>query len=168
MASQKQVKDYLAYWFQLGKPVVMNGGQEAYCPSPVVMGNSFSSEFEKCWSRIQEFEGRDCYLQGTSVTIEQLLSPEWEIQPCARCEMPVYMPTVVLEHTLCPCNDLAGWPNLDVPTPRLPVNNRTHLNNLSKRLQSREKLQPSLDPSMIAADQVEQNEASPEVRRTGL
>lgn len=34
----------------------------------------------------------------------------------------------------CPCFDLPTWPNLDLPLPRLPVDSRSHLEQIRARL----------------------------------
>ncbi|HEY9659576.1 MAG TPA: hypothetical protein V6C65_14045, partial [Allocoleopsis sp.] len=85
MASSDQVRRYLAYWFQLGKPVVIKNGETQILPQPVIQGDRYSPEFEACWQRIAAQDGRNCYLEGTAQTIEELLTPMWEIDPCARC-----------------------------------------------------------------------------------
>jgi hypothetical protein len=36
MASDQQLKQYLAYWAQLGKPIVDHAGQEKLLPSSVI------------------------------------------------------------------------------------------------------------------------------------
>lgn len=134
MASQTQVKQYLAYWLQLGKKVMIRNGREALLPQPVVKGNGYSQEFEACWQKIISPDSGDCYLEGTDETIAQLLTPEWELIMCSRCELPLPLPTAGLSPQCCPCNDLREWPNLDLPKPRLPVNNQAKLGNIRDRL----------------------------------
>jgi hypothetical protein len=133
MASQEKVKKYLAYWFQLGKRVMLNGGQEAILPSPVIQGNRYSQEFEACWQRIIESKS-DSYLEGTIQTIQQLLSPSWDIVDCARCNMPVPAIEIGIQPVECPCYDLPNWPNNELPAPRSPVNSTNHLNSIKDRL----------------------------------
>ncbi|MBC6478150.1 MAG: hypothetical protein GDA56_10510 [Hormoscilla sp. GM7CHS1pb] len=135
MASQTQVKQYLAYWLQLGKKVILNGN-EALLPQPVVKGDGYSQEFEDCWQKIMSPDSGDCYLEGTDETIAQLLTPEWELVMCSRCELPLPLPTAGLPPQCCPCNNLLSWPNLDLPKPRLPVNNQATLGNIRDRLRS--------------------------------
>jgi hypothetical protein len=134
MASEEQVKSYLGYWFQLGKKVVLKNGQEKLLPNPVVNGNSYSEEFERCWQRIFESKGRDCYLEGTIQTIEQLLSSGWEINPCSRCDMPVPTIDLGIQSNLCPCSDLPSWPNHELPKPRSPVDSSARLSKIQERL----------------------------------
>ncbi|KPQ36326.1 MAG: hypothetical protein HLUCCA11_07260 [Phormidesmis priestleyi Ana] len=135
MASLTEVKTYLAHWFQLGKVVKSDRGHTQYQIEKVIQGDHFSLEFENCWAAIMSNQGRDLYLEGTDQTIAELLSPAWEIISCARCDMPVPIPEVELQSRLCPCNDLPGWPNEEIPKPRLPVNNYQQLHKLKKRLQ---------------------------------
>jgi hypothetical protein len=138
MASQELVKHYLAYWFQIGKPVIIRDGQLILKPNPVLYGNRFSQQFETCWAEIMATEGRGCYLEGTHETIADLLSERWEICNCARCTVPVPQPMIVLEPLTCPCNNLVTWPNNEVPLPHLPIDNNRHLTALQQRLVANE------------------------------
>jgi hypothetical protein len=136
MASEQQVRQYLAYWFQLGKAVVIQGGQERLLPRPVIQGNSYSSEFEATWQKIMAIAAGDCYLEGTPQTIAELLTPAWEINPCARCSMPVPLHSPGLPPVLeCPCSDLPDWPNTDMPQPRAPIDTANQLLLIRDRLQ---------------------------------
>lgn len=135
MASEQQARQYLAYWFQLGKRVLIRGGEQALLPSPVIQGNRYSQEFEECWQQICSHNAGDCYIEGTSQTIADLLSPAWEVLPCSRCSMPVPIRSVgVPDSSDCPCFDLPGWPNNEIPQPRSPVSNQTHLLQIRDRL----------------------------------
>jgi hypothetical protein len=135
MASQQDVRQYLAYWFQLGKQVLICNGQSACLPEPVIQGDRYSDEFEACWQRICRPESGDCYLEGTQQTVEQLLSSNWDIDPCARCGMPVPVIDLGMPPMICPCNDLPSWPNTDLPQPRSPVNSRDRLSQIHRRLE---------------------------------
>lgn len=134
MASEQQVKRYLAYWFQLGKKVVIRNGQSQLLPKPVIAGDRYSDQFESIWQEIISPDSGDCYLEGTKETIAELLTPKWEIDPCARCEMPVPMIKVGLPPELCPCNDLPTWPNTDLPAPREPISSLGRLQSIRDRL----------------------------------
>lgn len=136
MATEDQVKHYLAYWFQLGKKVLLRNGREAMLPNPIFQENRYSYEFEKCWQRVIDPKSGDCYLEGTHQTIQQLLSPAWELIACARCEMPVPVCQLGQPCPECPCADIPLWPNTELPSPRLPVDTGKRLNDLSQRLQS--------------------------------
>lgn len=136
MATRTEVKNYLAYWFQLGKQVVSDNGSVSYAPDKVIQGDHFTPEFENCWKTIIEKEGRSLYLAGTDQTIAELLSPAWDVVSCSRCNMPVPMPQVEIKAHPCPCNDMDDWPNEEIPQPRLPVNTHNHLYNMKKRLQA--------------------------------
>ena len=135
MASEHQVRQYLAYWFQLGKKVLIHNGKEALLPQPVIQGDRYSEEFESCWQKIISPESGDCYLEGTQETIAQLLAPGWDVSPCGRCQMPVPIKTVGMPPELCPCNDLPNWPNTEVPQPRSPVSSQSRLIEIRDRLQ---------------------------------
>ncbi|MBE7381885.1 MAG: hypothetical protein F6J95_010795 [Leptolyngbya sp. SIO1E4] len=133
MASVSQVRAYLAYWFQLGKPIVFQKEQNECLPCPIFQGDRFSQAFETCWQRIVQ-NASDCYLQGTDQTAADLLTENWEITGCARCTMPVPMPVNVVAPTACPCHDLPLWPNNEVPQPRMRINGNNHLEGICDRL----------------------------------
>jgi len=133
MASAQKVKTYLAYWFQLGKPVVFHNSQAEYLPCPIFQGTEFSPAFERCWQRILQ-RASECYLQGTDETIAALLSDEWDIAACARCPMPRPLPVRQIFTGPCPCSDLPAWPNDEVPSPRMGVSSHDHLDSIRERL----------------------------------
>lgn len=134
MSSEDQVRQYLAYWFQLGKKVVIRNGQEVLQPRSVIAGDRYSQEFEDCWQRIQSPDAGDCYLEGTDQTIAELLSPEWEIDSCARCAMPVPIRSIGLPPDSCPCFDLPNWPDSEMPQPRSPISSQALLSQIRDRL----------------------------------
>jgi hypothetical protein len=134
MASTDQVKQYLAFWFQLGKRLVVQNNPEIQLPKSVIQGDRYSPEFEACWQRIMEIEGKNCYLEGTTQTIDQLLSSEWDVTDCARCTMPVPMLSLGARSPGCPCEDMPQWPNNELPMPRVPVNSQAQLDQIRDRL----------------------------------
>lgn len=134
MASQEQIKNFLAHWFQLGKPVVLAHNRGECLPQPVFQNGRYSPSFEDCWQKIMVTNGQDCHLKGTTQSLGEMLSSGWDITPCSRCEMPVAVPSFGPAAQLCPCNDLPTWPNTEVPTPRAAVSNEQHLTNLRQRL----------------------------------
>ncbi len=154
MASPEQVRAYLAYWFQLGKPVLCDGQRppqnhreaSSWLPTPIFSHGQYSQSFEACWQQIMVTEGCDCHLAGTTQTIADLLSPQWDIEPCARCALPVPLPIGHIAHQPCPCNDLPQWPNTEVPSPRAAINSDRHLTDLRDRL-TQVNLDPSKDPT---------------------
>jgi hypothetical protein len=134
MATEQQVRQYLAYWFQLGKGLESRDGHEALLPRPVIRGNSYSPEFEACWQKVRSPQAGDYYLQGTTQTIAELLTPSWEINPCARCTMPVPFKSLGIPSLECTCSDVPDWPNTEVPFPRDPINNQRQLQKIRDRL----------------------------------
>jgi hypothetical protein len=134
MASTDQVKQYLAFWFQLGKRLVINNGQEFCLPQPVMQGDRYSPEFEACWQRVMALSGKNCYLEGTVQTVDHLLSSEWDVESCARCEMPVPILSLGNRSPDCPCVDMPQWPNADLPAPRVAVDSRSQLDRIRDRL----------------------------------
>ena len=134
MASEQEVRQYLAYWFQLGKKVLIRNGQESLLPHRVIRGDRYSEEFEDCWRRLLLPESGDCYLEGTEETVAELLKPGWNVSPCARCDMPIPVHSVGMPPLSCPCNDLSSWPNTSVPAPRSPVNTQAQLTDIRNRL----------------------------------
>lgn len=136
MASVEQVKKYLAYWFQVGKPLIDPRGQVSLLPRTIVVGDRYTSEFESFFQQIQQPRYRDCYLEGTEQTLGDLFSSRWEIADCARCAMPIPLDELGLV-VGCPCADLHGWPNVNVPMPHCPHNVRHQLEFIHRRLQQR-------------------------------
>jgi len=134
MANNENIKRYLAYWFQLGKRVVIGNGVATLLPQFVYKGDRYSQEFEDCWQRITSPESGDCYLEGTNETIAQLLTSVWEIIPCGRCNMPVPMKKLGISPETCPCHNLLSWPNTELPAPRSAVNNQEQLKGIRDRL----------------------------------
>jgi hypothetical protein len=136
MASVEQVKKYLAYWFQAGKPIICPWDDRPILPKKIIIGDRYSSEFEMLFTRLLTPECRDCYLRETNQSMGDLLSGRWDMWDCARCQMPIPLDRVGLI-TGCPCADLNGWPNLDLPMPRCPNNVRAQLTFIHQRLQER-------------------------------
>lgn len=134
MASHDQIKRYIAYWFQLSKKVLIRNGQEAIRPQVVLAGDRYSGEFEECWTKILSPESGDCYLEGTHQTIEELLSPEWEVSSCSRCSMPIPSRVRGMPPECCPCFDLPNWPDTEKPLPREPISSKAHLLDICDRL----------------------------------
>ena len=66
--------------------------------------------------------GKNCYLSGNTVTIEELLTSAWSINNCARCSMPVPIVETGIQPIDCVCSDLDNWPDSDLPTPHSPIN----------------------------------------------
>ena len=137
MASTAEVKTYLAHWFQLGKKLVWRNGEAELLPQKIIQGDRFSDEFELCWSKIMSVEGKDCYLVGGEATIQELLTPAWIVNQCARCAMPVPMVEAGTQPLDCACSDLENWPNTELPAPRSPVSSQGQLSSISQRLRTK-------------------------------
>ncbi len=140
MAQEEQVKKYLAYWFQLGKPVIVDNGKESLLPKPIFVGSQYSAQFEDCWLKISDPLSGDCYLEGTEQTIQELLSSLWDINPCARCTMPVPQKIGGAPFLNCTCQDLENWPNSELPPPHFPSDNQAQLNRIRQRLLGRKEI----------------------------
>ncbi|NEQ27805.1 MAG: hypothetical protein F6K28_54175, partial [Microcoleus sp. SIO2G3] len=84
-----------------------------------------------------ESDAGECYLEGASQTVAELLSPALEVSPCARCEMPVPVPNLGVSSLECPCNDLPSWPDTSAPKPRSPVSSQAQLQQIRDRLMGR-------------------------------
>jgi len=134
MASKTEVKKYLAYWFQLGKKVFINNGAASLQPRIIVDGESYSDDFEQCWEKVLSSKSGECYLEGTQQTIAELLSPEWDMVACSRCDMPVPLRNLGMPPSLCPCNDISTWPNTELPAPREPIQSQKQLIEIRDRL----------------------------------
>jgi hypothetical protein len=133
MTSPEKVQAYLAYWFQLGKPVIAQSSHRYCLPTPIFQGGHYSFAFQQCWQRILQ-NPAEYYLSGTDETIAALLSDEWDIVSCARCPMPVPVPVRGIKQSPCPCADLSSWPNDQVPMPRSGIDTSEQLNTIRQRL----------------------------------
>jgi hypothetical protein len=138
MASSTEVKQYLAHWFQLGKKVYVRNGDTALLPSRIFHNMDYSAEFERCWTEIIADRSGDCFLEGTSQTIAELLTPAWELVDCARCSMPIPLLITGIPAENCSCADLPNWPSTEVPTPNSPLAMRSKLVDLQDRLSRRD------------------------------
>jgi hypothetical protein len=137
MASPEKVKRYLAYWFQLGKKLILNDTQEITMSDSVIKGDRYSEEFEACWQNIIDREGKNYYLEGTEPSIEELLLSQWNIRSCARCSMPIPKQELGSQTLDCPCVDLPSWPNFELPLPRAPIDSNSRIKNIASRLTSK-------------------------------
>jgi hypothetical protein len=139
MASVQQVKTYLAYWFQLGRGVWMPGRTTCQKPQQILSDNTYSREFEILWSQLQQPAiAAQSHLDGTDQTIAQLLSTGWDIDPCARCGLPIPLKTQGLPISVytCPCSDMSNLPNLEFLPPREPVSSQLRLQRICDRLRT--------------------------------
>lgn len=136
MASQEQVRDFLAHWFQLGKPIVLAEDRGEYLPNPIYHQGTYSQSFEDCWHNVMVTSGQGCYLKGTTQTVADMLSPAWVVTSCARCDMPLAIPELGMTKSPCPCDDLSSWPNYDVPVPRTAVDSDRHLSDIQRRIEN--------------------------------
>lgn len=133
MATKEEVKRYLAYWFQLGKKVVITNEGTHLLPQPIFQGDRYSPEFEACWQIILS-SSDESHLDGTQETIAELLTPQWDMVGCSRCAMPIPLRNVGMPPVSCPCVNLPGWPNNELPGPRCPINNQEQLRAIRNRL----------------------------------
>ena len=134
MAAKQKVKDYLAYWLQTGKRLFHTTMPDGQKFTSIIQGNRYSKEFESCWERISDPRAGDAHLEGMTQTVQELLSSEWEIMACSRCDMPIPMVVMGTQHSACPCSDLDLWPNLELPQPRSPVDSDRRLLAIQARL----------------------------------
>ena len=136
MASSKLVKQYLAQWLQLGQSLEVPSQGRHIQQRTTVMGGSFSSAFDKLWQEItQPSLINQVHLYYTHETIGQLLSNEWDILPCARCNCLVACLSLgARQPHPCPCNALPNFPNLDSLPPRLPLETTHHLAQIRDRV----------------------------------
>lgn len=136
MALPIQVKNYLAYWFQLGRGLRMPPGETLVKPNLVLAHEGYSAGFEVIWRQLLDpHVAAHSYLDGTTQTIAQLLQPDWEICDCARCGLPIPMKSRGLPEMTCPCGDLDTLPNLDeLPAPRQAADNNQVLQDVCGRL----------------------------------
>lgn len=144
-ATDLQVKEYLAHWFQLGKKLVNLKSGETLLPPSIYQNGKYSSEFEQCWQYATQKDTGNFYLEGMPQSLQDLFSSEWELVPCARCELPIPMRQAGNQSLVCPCHDIDSWPNNELPKPRTAVNSRNHLTKLGDRLQQQKIAQNTCD-----------------------
>lgn len=135
MASRTLVKNYLAQWMQMGKTLSLSTQNKPVQIHKILQGERYSTPFNNLWAEISTKKSQEAYLSGTSQTISDLLSNQWEIIACARCNLLV--PTLGVgprTPVCCPCDDLPNHPNLDLVSPHIPVKLATHLDALCDRL----------------------------------
>jgi len=135
MASRTLVKNYLAQWMQMGKTLSLSTQNKPVQIHKILQGERYSTPFNNLWAEISTKQSQEAYLSGTSQTISDLLSNQWEIIACARCNLLV--PTLGVgprTPVCCPCDDLPNHPNLDLVSPHIPVKLATHLDALCDRL----------------------------------
>jgi hypothetical protein len=136
MASAANVKKYLAYWLQLGQGMRLPQRSTVVKPRSILADGQYSPEFEALWQQLQNPQiAVDSYLEGTTQTIAQILSPEWEIHSCPRCELPVPIRVQGLPAEGCPCCDIPHLPNFETILPREPVKSQDVLAHICDRLQ---------------------------------
>lgn len=133
MAIETQVQEYLACWFQLGKQVVYLKTGEKICPTPVLCHGAYSANFQACWQRFQANPDH-YYLEGSAQLLSDLLSSRWDVNPCARCSMPVPQSANGLPISVCPCHDIRNWPDFTLPLPRGPQSWLSPMRALRDRL----------------------------------
>lgn len=122
MASQPDVKAYLACWLQLGKAI---DARIHTLPDTIRIGSvlslsAFSAEFEQVWRAVFA-HAQWCYLAGTDESIGDLLSDRWTIADCGRCglHVPISEDGLAIAGP-CPCADMMdSWPNAETLPPRL-------------------------------------------------
>ncbi|PSB01280.1 hypothetical protein [Merismopedia glauca] len=136
MASEQQVKQYIASWLQLGRKILVNDSRGILTLSAkkVVEGDRYTQEFESIWQQVSLLNSHNSYLEGTTETIAQLIAPAWEIVPCSLCNMLVATPQVVTQISSCPCHDLPNWPNNNIPVPTGAINSQVGLQEICHRL----------------------------------
>lgn len=155
MAAKHKVKDYLAYWLQTGKRLFYPAMPNGHKFTSIIQGDRYSQEFEDCWAHISEPSSGEAHLEGMAETIQELLSSEWEIMACSRCEMPIPMMILGANDGGCPCSDLELWPNLEVPQPRSPIDSNRRLLAIQTRLLA-------VSIALDQATDVAQNEHNPQ------
>ncbi|YAI82877.1 MAG: hypothetical protein ACQJCO_04825 [cyanobacterium endosymbiont of Rhopalodia sterrenbergii] len=103
------------------------------CPNQIFRGNTYSHEFESYWQYIFAADA-DCYLEGAKQTIQQLLSSEWKLVKCTRCQIPCPVAMFRATSPLCLFVSLPSWPNTKLPFPRVAIDNQIHLGRIQQRV----------------------------------
>ncbi|NJN30594.1 MAG: hypothetical protein HC824_09325 [Synechococcales cyanobacterium RM1_1_8] len=136
MASQVQIRRYLALWFQLGKSVHIDGNAQAYCPTNAIQGNDYSPEFEACWQIFVQAGLHHCHLDDVTPSLGDLTESAWDLHTCARCSMPIAQRVAGMASLDCPCSNQTNWPVLELPAPQAPQDWSQRIRAIGQRLQS--------------------------------
>ncbi len=132
MANKTEVKEYLAYWMQLGRRVIVN--DRVISLDRVVAGDHYTTRFEEIWQEMQAHP-ESASLEGSDHTLQQLLAPTYELLDCPRCHLPLPSPTLGPRSAQpCPCEHLHLMPPLDTVPPRLPISTQAQLRSIHQRL----------------------------------
>lgn len=132
MASKTEVKEYLAYWMQLGRKLVV--ADRLVSLDQVVAGDHYTTRFEEIWQESQA-QAEFTSLEGSEVSLKQLFAPTYELLDCPRCHLPLPSPDLGPRPAQsCPCDHLKLLPNLDTVPPRLPIDTGAKLRSIYQRL----------------------------------
>ena len=131
MATHQEIRQYLTHWFQLGKPLILNGTPHTI--TPTLNTDRPSPEFETLWQQILKTPHL-AHLEGSEIDLAQLLSGTWDIIDCARCEMPIPLKIAGIIDNHCICQDMTTWPNNDTLQPHSPIDTTDKLQQLRDRL----------------------------------
>lgn len=132
MAQATEIKEYLACWMQLGRRLILS--DRAVSLDQVIAGDHYTTRFEEIWQEGQSHP-ESTSLEGSSLTLKELLAPSYELLSCPRCNLP--LPSASLgprSAQPCPCDNLNLWPNFDTVPPRQPVDTTAKLRSICHRL----------------------------------
>jgi hypothetical protein len=134
MASSKEVKDYIAQWLQLGKHLEI--GDQTITLTTVRQSHAYSPDYEILWQKIScPATAKQIYLSGCDQSIEDLLSPRWQIVNCYRCHG--LIPTPLFQQGMClgcPCADLPALPDVNLVMPHPPIDSQQRLQQVADRV----------------------------------
>ena len=133
MATESQIKQYLACWLQVGKRVIHDDGEQDFHPPKILNDSGYSQEFEDWWDDVCQ-NASHWHLEGCDRALDALFSPHWDIVECPLCVMPVPKLVAGVNDASCTCSDLELWPNLDLPKPHTPEDTHYKLKSLRDKL----------------------------------
>lgn len=131
MATPTELRHYLSHWFQLGKRLIINGTPHSI--TPTLNTDRPSPEFETIWQQALA-QPHLAHLEGSDKTISELLTGNWDIIECARCDMPIPLKKAGITDNACVCDDMTTWPNSDTLAPHNPINTNDRLLQLRHHL----------------------------------
>jgi hypothetical protein len=134
MASTKSIKKLVAYWMQLGQPIINTNTLEEFIIYPIynLYTEHYSKEFNLFWDSIKE--ANLFFLKGFSTSIKDLSGNKWYIAECATCSMPCPKLERGINMADCICEDIYLHPNNELPQPKAGVNTKDLLNNIITRI----------------------------------
>jgi signal transduction histidine kinase len=95
MADLKALKSYVAYYVSRGKSIRSPFQGDLSFQGIVYQHTGYHPQFQQFWESLQQQRDFDeLSIVGDRLSFQQLLQQDWDISPCARCDLPIPTPSV--------------------------------------------------------------------------